>query len=40
MATPALRYFIIRQAAQTARRKFYRELDEAGKKKIAAPANR
>jgi len=32
-------YFIIRQAVLSALRKFYRELDESGKKKIRAQAN-
>lgn len=34
-----LPYFIIRQAVLSALRKFYRELDEDGKKKIQAQAN-
>ena len=32
-------YLIIRQAVLSALRKFYRELDETGKKKIQAQAN-
>ena len=32
-------YFIIRHAVLSALRKFYRELDETGKKKIEAHAN-
>ncbi len=35
----AVLYFIIRQAVLSALRKFYRELDEAGKQKIQAQAN-
>ena len=35
----AVLYFIIRQAVLSALRKFYRELDETGKKKIQAQAN-
>ena len=35
----ALFYFIIRQAVLSALRKFYRELDDAGKQKIQAPTN-
>ena len=35
----AVLYFIIRQAVLSALRKFYRELDETGKKKIHAQAN-
>ncbi len=35
----AVLYFIIRQAVLSALRKFYRELDEAGKKKIQAQSN-
>ncbi len=34
-----LLYFIIRQAVLSALRKFYRELDDIGKKKIQARAN-
>ncbi len=34
-----LLYFIIRQAVLSALRKFYRELDDIGKKKIPARAN-
>ncbi len=36
----AVLYFIIRQAVLSALRKFYRELDETGKKKIQAQAGR
>lgn len=35
----AVLYLIIRQAVLSALRKFYRELDETGKKKIQAHAN-
>ena len=36
----AVLYLIIRQAVLSALRKFYRELDETGKQKIEAQANR